>query len=134
MVANVVGFVPTLTAQIISPIVGTAAGTARELQSRSRRNTFLDKFNEDVLMPRGLFGMIMAFKQSITDEQQGPLQRLSKTMGRTIFTTKKLSVNEAAERYSNPEAHISKTRQKLSNIRLTVDALMDKLSYRKPLS
>lgn len=118
MAANVIGFVPELAAQIISPIVATAAGTARELQSRSRRNTFLDKFNEDVLIPRGLFGMIMSFKESIPGEQKGALQKLSTTLGQTIFTSKKLNIDEVAAKYSNPDPNLSKTKQKMSNIRL----------------
>lgn len=118
MAANVIGFVPELAAQIISPIVATVAGTARELQSRSRRNTFLDKFNEDVLMPRGLFGMIMSFKESIPGEQKGALQKLSGTIGQTIFTSKKLNIDEVAAKYSNPDPTLSKTKQKMSNIRL----------------
>lgn len=118
MAANVIGFVPELAAQIVSPIVATAAGTARELQSRSRRNTFLDKFNEDVLMPRGLFGMIMSFKESIPDEQKGALEKLSGTIGQTIFTSKKLNIDEVAAKYSNPDPNLSKTKQKMSNIRL----------------
>lgn len=117
--ANVVGFVPELAAQIISPIVGTAAGTAKELQSRSRRNTFLDKFNEDVLMPRGLFGMIMSFKESIPDQQKGSLQKLAGALGQTIFASKKLNIDEVAAKYSNPDPNMSKTKQKINNIRLS---------------
>ena len=118
MAANVVGFVPTLATQIISPIVATAAGTARELQSRSRRNTFLDKFNEDVLMPRGLFGMIMSFKESIPGEQQGPLRKLSHTLGQTIFTSKKLNIDAVVAKDSKPDPNTSKAKQKMSNVRL----------------
>ncbi|KAJ5099712.1 hypothetical protein N7532_006713 [Penicillium argentinense] len=116
--ANVVGFVPELAAQIISPIVATAAGTAKELQSRSRRNTFLDKFNEDVLMPRGLFSMIMTFKESIPDQQKGALQKLSAEVGKTFFTNKKLGIDEVAAKYSNPNPNMSKMNKGLQNIRL----------------
>ncbi|CAI7570854.1 unnamed protein product [Penicillium pancosmium] len=118
LAGNVIGFVPELAAQIIGPIVAAAAGTAREIQSRSRRNTFLDKFNEDILMPRGLFGMVMSFKESIPGEQKGALQKLSSTIGQTIFTSKKLSIDEVAAKYSNPDPNLSKTKQKMSNIRL----------------
>lgn len=46
----------------VSIAVRVAAGTAKELQGRYKRNTFLDEVNESLFKPRGLYCMIMTFK------------------------------------------------------------------------
>lgn len=117
--AAVVGFVPEAAAQIVSTVVQVAAGTARELQSRSRRNTFLDLFNEQVLMPRGLYAMVMAFKDEIPGQQAlGPLSNLAGTLGQTMFKSERLDINQTAAKYSNPDPELSKLKRGLKNIRL----------------
>ncbi|KAF3392658.1 hypothetical protein F1880_008641 [Penicillium rolfsii] len=119
LAAGIVGFVPDVAAQVVSVVVQVVAGTARELQSRSRRNTFLDRVNEDLLMPRGLFAMIMAFKDDIPGQQSGPLYRLSSSIGKTLFASEKLDINQTVTKYSNPDQEISKLRKGLKDIRLT---------------
>jgi hypothetical protein len=52
LAAGVVGFVPEVVAQIVSTVVQVGAGTAIELQSRHRANTFLDEMNEKLFKPR----------------------------------------------------------------------------------
>jgi hypothetical protein len=44
--------------------VQVVAGTAMELQTRHRANTFLDEMNEKIFKPRGLFALVMAFDPS----------------------------------------------------------------------
>lgn len=46
----------------VSIAVQVAAGTAKEMQTRYKRNTFLDEMNETLFKPRGLFCMLMAFQ------------------------------------------------------------------------
>jgi hypothetical protein len=45
----------------VSIAVQFAAGTAKELQGRYKRNTFLDQINESLFKPRGLFCMMMTY-------------------------------------------------------------------------
>ena len=46
----------------VSIAVQLASTTGKEIQSRHRRNGYLDAINEILFMPRGLYCMIMAFK------------------------------------------------------------------------
>lgn len=46
----------------VSIAVQFASNTGKEIQSRYRRNTYLDTVNRELFMPRGLYCMIMAFK------------------------------------------------------------------------
>lgn len=116
--AGIVGFVPEVAAQIVSTVVQVAAGTARELQSSHRGNTFLDQVNQDLLMPRGLYAMVMCFKDQVPGEQKGLLGKLSSTIGQTLFTSKQLDLNETVAKYSNPDPNMSKMSKQLKNIRL----------------
>ncbi|KAJ5691596.1 hypothetical protein N7488_012331 [Penicillium malachiteum] len=65
---NVAGFVPETAAQITGFLLSFAVGTARELQARVRRNNYLDKMNQDLFMPRGLFAMVMSFKDKVPNQ------------------------------------------------------------------
>ncbi|KAH7140391.1 hypothetical protein B0J13DRAFT_63646 [Dactylonectria estremocensis] len=118
--ANVVGFVPELAAQIISAVVNVAAGAAGELQSRYRRNTYLDRVNQDLLMPRGLFAMVMAFKDELPGQQQGgPLSRLSGSIGSAFFKSERLDIEQTAAKYSNPDSGASGVQKQMQNVRIT---------------
>lgn len=86
--AGVVGYVPEVAAQVVSAVVQVVAGTARELQSRHRGNTFLDKVNQELFMPRGLYAMVMCFKDQVPGEQRGVLTKLSNTLGKTLYKQK----------------------------------------------
>ena len=57
-----VGFVPSPIAMAASAAVQVASRTGQEVQSRYRRNTYLDQINETLFKPRGLYCMIMTFK------------------------------------------------------------------------
>jgi hypothetical protein len=48
----------------VTTAVQFAAGTAKELQTRHRSNTFLEEMNEQIFKPRGLYAMVMAFDPS----------------------------------------------------------------------
>lgn len=61
----IVGNVPSVIAMAVSMSVQVAAGTAMELQRRSRANTFLDQMNEVLFKPRGLYALIMGFKPNM---------------------------------------------------------------------
>ncbi|KAJ6022235.1 hypothetical protein N7540_007739 [Penicillium herquei] len=83
--AGILGFVPNATAQIVGAVVQIAAGIAKELQARNRANTFLDRVNQEIFMPRGLVAMIMAFKN---DDCSG-FGSIKK-----LFHTEKVDIND----------------------------------------
>jgi hypothetical protein len=58
--------VPNVYVMAVTTVIQFAAGTAAELQRRSRANTFLDQLNEHLFKPRGLFAMVMCFKPNAT--------------------------------------------------------------------
>lgn len=103
---------------IVSTVVQVIAGTAKELQARHRENTFLGRVNQELLMPRGLYAMIMTFKDKVPGQQQGPLSGLSKSVG-TLFAKEKLDIDQVATKYSNPDPNTSKFKKGLSMIRVS---------------
>lgn len=95
------------------------AGTAREIQSRKRRNTFLDRANQELFMPRGLYAMVMAFKDQVPGQQpRGPLGALATTLGRSLFSSERLDINQTAAKYSNPDLEMSRMKRGLKDLRL----------------
>ena len=80
--AGIAGFVPSVTAAIVTTIVQVAAGTAIEIQKRQRTNTFLDQINEQMFKSRGLYAMIMAYdptaERPVDVRQMDPMEIVSK--------------------------------------------------------
>ncbi|KAE8337988.1 hypothetical protein BDV24DRAFT_153876 [Aspergillus arachidicola] len=129
--AGIVGFFPETAAQITSIIVQTVAGIAREIQSRHRANTFLDRVNQDLFMPRGLYAMVMAFKDDVPGQQSGALSQLSQKLGKTLFGLEKVDINQPDEKptfdpaptiakYTDTDEHpeMNTVKKRLKNIRL----------------
>ncbi|KAB8243505.1 hypothetical protein BDV35DRAFT_383061 [Aspergillus flavus] len=114
--AGIVGLFPETAAQITSVIVQTVAGTAREIQSWHRANTFLDRVNQELFMPRRLYAMVMAFKDDL---------------GKTLFGIEKVDINQPVEKptfdpaptiakYTHSDEHpeMNMVKKHLKNIRL----------------
>jgi hypothetical protein len=64
--AGIAGFAPSIIAMAVTTAVQIAAGTAKEIQSRHRANTYLDELNEKLFKPRGLYALIMSYKPDAT--------------------------------------------------------------------
>jgi len=60
--AGIAGFAPSVIAMAVTTAVQIAAGTAKEIQSRHRANSFLDEMNDKLFKPRGLYAIVMSFK------------------------------------------------------------------------
>lgn len=103
---------------IVGTIVSIVAGAARELQKRTRANTFLEMVNRDLFMPRGLFAMVMAFKPEIPSSRQGPLGNVAGAVKETLSKKEKLDINQTVEKWSNTDPNKSKFKKGLDNIRL----------------
>ncbi|KAL1897138.1 hypothetical protein Sste5346_004343 [Sporothrix stenoceras] len=103
--AGIVGFVPEAGAQIASIVVQVVAGTAREMQSRHRNNTFLDRANQELFMPRGLFAMVMAFKDDMPNATGGGLLGgLKSAFGKSLVSSERLDINQTTVKYSQMAA------------------------------
>ncbi|KAK0270634.1 hypothetical protein LTR35_010842 [Friedmanniomyces endolithicus] len=63
--ATVAGFAPSLIAMAVTTAVQVAAHVGAEVQGRQRINHFLDKMNDELFKPNGLYAFVMKYK---TDE------------------------------------------------------------------
>ncbi|KAH7389738.1 hypothetical protein DE146DRAFT_176006 [Phaeosphaeria sp. MPI-PUGE-AT-0046c] len=61
---SVVGVIPGHITLAVSISVTITAGTAIELQSRYKANSFLDQMNRDFFMPLGLYAMVLMCKDT----------------------------------------------------------------------
>lgn len=57
---RVIRFTPEPACKITSVVVGTAVKLAIQQQQRFRTNSFLDQINKRLLMPRGLYALVMS--------------------------------------------------------------------------
>ncbi|KAK3635351.1 hypothetical protein LTR56_014776 [Elasticomyces elasticus] len=64
--AIVAGFTPDLTTQVVLMGIQVAAAAAAEAQGRQRTNSFLDRMNEELFRPAGLYALIMKYKPEAT--------------------------------------------------------------------
>lgn len=104
-----VGLVPNPIAMAVSISVQIASRTAQEVQSRSRRNAYLDQINESLFKPRGLYCLIMTFKP---DNPHDPVLGMDVTMSGNISSTDQALVKATS-------ISDSELRQKLKALRLT---------------
>lgn len=79
---------------------------------RHRKNSFLDRVNQKIFMPRGLFAMVMASKDTVPaqQQQQGVLDPL--------FSRERMDMNQTVEKFSNPDPNATKFKKGLNDIRL----------------
>jgi hypothetical protein len=66
----------------VTTAVQFAAGTAKELQTRHRTNSFLDEMNEKIFKPRGLFALVMAFDPSSSKTVEHKQVNLAETIAK----------------------------------------------------
>ncbi|USW48765.1 hypothetical protein Slin15195_G020840 [Septoria linicola] len=67
--AAIAGMAPSVIAMAVCTAAQVAAGIGAEVQSRSRTNTFLDRINDELFKPAGLYAMIVKY-QSDAEAQQ----------------------------------------------------------------
>lgn len=77
-------------------LIKIVAGSLNGPRHPGREPTFLDSVNELIFMPRGLCAMVVEFKDNVFGQQEGPLNPLAHKMGRAIFTSEKIDLNESA--------------------------------------
>ncbi|KJX99691.1 hypothetical protein TI39_contig353g00031 [Zymoseptoria brevis] len=68
--AGIAGFAPSIIAMVVCAAVEVGAKVGAEMQARYRTNNFLDRVNETLFKPAGLFAMIVRYKAvKATDAQ-----------------------------------------------------------------
>lgn len=116
--AGIAGFAPSAAAKIVTTVVQVVAGAAKEIQTRHRRNTFLDRANQELFMPRGMYAMVMAFKEETPGQQPGgPLNKLAGALGKSLFSFERLDINQTVAKYSNPDPGMSKVKKGFRGMR-----------------
>ncbi|KAK5172100.1 uncharacterized protein LTR77_003738 [Saxophila tyrrhenica] len=97
MSAAIAGFAPSVIAMAVTTAVQFAAGVGQEVQQRQRTNHFLDRMNQELFQPAGLYAMIVKYKPE--DELQKNSNSLLTRLGVTSEKVD-LSTNQTIAKYS----------------------------------
>ncbi|KAK3715179.1 hypothetical protein LTR37_007389 [Vermiconidia calcicola] len=117
--AAIAGFAPSVIAMAVTTAVQVGAGICKEIQSRQRTNEFLDKMNEDLFKPAGLYAMIVKYKSEAEVQASGNslLARLGVGGEKVDFNT-----NQTIAKYNRTLSEESSANRSMSdrmkNIRL----------------
>jgi hypothetical protein len=96
----IAGYASSVIAIAVTTAVQMAAQAAKEVQSRARSNTYLDRVNQEVFMPRGLYAVVMKFKSESQLNQQGDFASGITGVVGQIFSSERLDFDQAATKYS----------------------------------
>jgi hypothetical protein len=115
----IAGFAPSAIAMAVTTAVSIAAGTAKELQSRKRANSFLDDMNKKLFMPRGLIALVMTFKPDIpiTAQRSGPLSIVGGAIG-SLISHQELDMNQSIAKYYVDDS-VTGMKKQLQGLRLS---------------
>ncbi|RLL93202.1 hypothetical protein CFD26_100616 [Aspergillus turcosus] len=103
--ANITGFSPSLTVALTAAAIQIVAATALQFQIRHRTNSYLDRVNQELFMPRGQYAMIMKFtdrppkltkKQKQQREQNGSSHDSESDRLGELFSTEQVNFNQSA--------------------------------------
>ncbi|KAK3722923.1 hypothetical protein LTR37_002068 [Vermiconidia calcicola] len=117
--AAIAGFAPSVIAMAVTTVVQVGAGIGKEIQSRQRTNEFLDKMNEDLFKPAGLYAMIVKYKSEAEVQASGNslLARLGVSGEKVDFNT-----NQTIAKYNRTLSEESSAKRtmndRMKNIRL----------------
>ena len=89
--AGIAGFAPSVIAMAVTTAVQVGAAVGAEMDRRRRTNSFLDKINEELFKPAGLFAMIVKYSKDTEDDA---LARFGVSSQRIDIST-----NQAIARY-----------------------------------
>ncbi|RFU24020.1 hypothetical protein B7463_g12323, partial [Scytalidium lignicola] len=97
-----VGFAPGITPMIISTALPIAVKYAKQSQTNHKTKTYLDKMNEELFVPNGLYAMVMTYKP----EQQSLMLNVNKDSSQTQspYASYENSNNSQDGGYELPEA------------------------------
>ncbi|KFZ02940.1 hypothetical protein V502_11374 [Pseudogymnoascus sp. VKM F-4520 (FW-2644)] len=87
-----VGFAPGIAPMVISTALPIAVKYAKQSQTNHKTKTYLDRMNEELFVPHGLFAMVMTYKP----EQSSAIVNTNSISSSQLQDT-------AANRFENPE-------------------------------
>lgn len=105
----IAGFAPSIIAMAVTTAVTVAATAGQQMQQRSRSNNFLDRMNEELFKPAGLYAMIMKYTPEEAGQAGGMLARFG--IGSQSVN---LSTSETIAKYSRTPSSENQEQQKRS--------------------
>ncbi|EGP87665.1 uncharacterized protein MYCGRDRAFT_109426 [Zymoseptoria tritici IPO323] len=114
--AGIAGFAPSIIAMVVCAAVEVGAKVGSEMRARYRTNNFLDRVNETLFRPAGLFAMIVRYKASeATDAQPISAETVNLSTYRAMAKVTK-------QRSCNAEGKSSRSMSdQMSNLRVASD-------------
>lgn len=116
--AGIAGLAPSVIAMAVTNAVQVAAGVAKEVQARHRTNDFLDRINEELFKPAGLFAMIVKYKTAdeVARSDNSLLKRFGVGTQQVDFNTGKVVAKY--DRSLSDEASKKSMSDRMNNLRL----------------
>nr|POE77705.1 hypothetical protein CFP56_09348 [Quercus suber] len=107
--ASIASFAPSVIAMAVVTALEVAAQAGREVQYRQRANHFLDRMNEEVFKPAGLYAMVIKYKQNLDVTRHGHYTQTGAHIG--IGTERiNLTASHAIAKYSNEGSDVINSR------------------------
>lgn len=101
-----------MTVALTAIAIQIVAETAMQFQIRHRTNSYLDKVNQELFMPRGQYAMVMKFKEHNPSQKQESSGSFSDMLG-SLFSTEKVDVSQSG---AKSEVDPTSTQPTKSNI------------------
>lgn len=101
--ANITSFSPSLAVALTAAAIQIVADTAQQFQIRHRTNSYLDRANQEIFMPRGQYAMVMKFtdrppkltkKQKQQRKQDSNSPNSANRLGE-LFSTEQINFNQS---------------------------------------
>nr|XP_023908582.1 uncharacterized protein LOC112020254 [Quercus suber] len=120
--SSIASFAPSVIALAVATATDVAAQAGREILPRQRANHFLDRMNEEVFKPAGLYAMVVKYKKDFEANRNGHSTEMGAHIG--IGTERiNLTASHAIAKYnrtaSNESSHTLSSR--MQNLRLASD-------------
>ncbi|KAL3469187.1 hypothetical protein BJX99DRAFT_81276 [Aspergillus californicus] len=94
--ADITGWSPSFTVAMTAMAIQIVAETAMQAQIRHRTNSYLDKVNEELFIPRGQYALVMKFKdQPPKQKKAGSPNSFSDMLG-GLFSTEKVNAGQSS--------------------------------------
>ncbi|EME89240.1 uncharacterized protein MYCFIDRAFT_193207 [Pseudocercospora fijiensis CIRAD86] len=123
--AGIAGFAPGVIALAVTTGVQIAARVAAETQERYKTNTFLDKMNQELFQPAGLYAMIVKYKSDA--EMEDSARRTGLISNLIKPQTVDLSTNQVIAKYSGEDSSAGMS-SRMQNLRISSTTSSGQLS------
>ncbi|KXS93614.1 hypothetical protein AC578_5919 [Pseudocercospora eumusae] len=124
--AGIAGFVPGVIAMAVTTGVQIGAKVASETQERYKTNTFLDKMNQELFQPAGLYAMIVKYKSDAEVEESARRTGLISSLIKPAIVD--LSTNQVIAKYSGERSSGGGMSSRMQNLRLSSTTSSGQLS------